>query len=317
MPFHRLPPLNSLRAFEVAARLSSFKAAAEELAVTPGAVSQQIRSLEDDLGVKLFDRAVRSVTLTEEGRTLQPALTKAFLQIRDVLEVIRPTVSTSVTMESAGPIISKWVLPNLHSFSQENPDLAVKMQSVAHVSEFGTAPSDVTLRLAPAIDAPSRHVVKICHEYLLPLASPDLIERLDLRAPQDLIRAPLLHDTSPKTFENEPSWMDWFAHHGMDPGLCQRGMRFDRHAGDQAIDAAINGAGVVFGRYFLAQEDMKNDRLICPFGPAFQMHAAYFVHCAEGEQCRNDIKAMMEWVQKTTAIGPRPDLLEDAIRPGG
>ena len=291
----------------------SFKAAAQELSVTPGAVSQQIRTLEDDLGVKLFDRAVRSVTLTEAGRAIQPALTDSFLNIRDALEIVSPTVSTSLALESAGPIISKWLLPRLHKFSDEHPDLAVKIQSVAHMSEFGIQGADVTFRLAPDVEAPGRHVIKICHEHLLPLASPDLVESLDLRTSQDMVRAPLLHDTSPQNFDDEPGWAEWFTHHGMDPTQCQRGMHFDKHTGDQAIDAAINGAGVVLGRYFLAQGDLQTGRLVCPFGPAFQMRAAYFVHCQEGEQCRHDIKAMIEWIQAEVAGGPCPNLLDGAI----
>ena len=313
MPFTRLPPLNSLRAFEAAARLLSFKAAAEELAVTPGAVSQQIRSLEEDLGVKLFDRAVRSVSLTDAGRALQPSLTESFLQIRDALEVVRPTVSTMMTLESAGPIISKWILPRLYGFSEQHPDLQVNIQSVAHVREFGSHSADVTLRLAPDVSAPGRHAVKICHEHLLPLCSPDLVESLDLRKPADILRAPLLHDTSPLNFEDEPSWTDWFVHHGMDPVECQRGMRFDKHTGDQAIEAAANGAGVVFGRYFLAQKDLESGRLVSPFGPAFRMKAAYHIYCLEGEQCRNDISAMFDWIQAEVAAAPQPDLLDGAL----
>ncbi len=300
MPFRRLPALGSLRAFEAAARLSSFKAAAAELAVTPGAVSQQIRALEDDLEVKLFTRAVRSVALTEAGRQLQPALTSAFMQIRNAVEQVRPQAQETLRVDSSGPIIRKWLLPRLHRFSDNYPNLNVTIQALSTVSDMGDHGPNVAIRFTRTPGA-GLFAQKLCEEYLLPLASPELISRLDLRRPADLARAPLLHDTSGEIFGSAPNWKEWFAQAGLDPAGARRGMRFDRHAADHAIEAAVNGAGVVLGRRFLARSDMIEGRLVSPFGPTLEMPVCYYVVCKEGEQTRPNIAAFINWMLQEVA----------------
>jgi LysR family glycine cleavage system transcriptional activator len=301
MPFRRLPALGSLRAFEAAARLSSFKLAAAELSVTPGAISQQVRALEDDLGVKLFARAARSVSLTEQGRQLQPALTAAFVKIREAVDQVRPQSMEPLRVDSSGPIIRKWLLPRLHRFSARNPDLGVTIQSLSNLTAFNKDGPDVTIRFTRTPGA-GLFAQKICEEYLLPLASPDLIERLDLRTPADLVRAPLLHDTSHEIFKDTPDWSTWFKRTGLDLAGARRGTRFDRHAADHAIEAAVNSAGVVLGRHFLARSDMLEGRLISPFGPILQMHVSYFVVCQEGDETRPNIAAFIDWICEEAAV---------------
>lgn len=301
MSWQRLPALGSLRAFEAAARLSSFKEAAAELSVTPAAVSQQIRALEEDLGVKLFDRAVRSVSLTDAGRRLQPALTASFISIRDAVDSVRPQAHRSLCVEASGPIISKWLLPRLHRFSDRNPDLAVTFRSSSEVTGFGADGPDVALRFTPS-PSPGLYARKICEEFLLPLASPELVKRLDLRTPVDMARAPLLHDTSPEVFGPMPDWPAWFAKTGLCPAEAQRGVRFDPHDADHAIDAAANGAGVVLGRRFLALSDLLAGRLVCPFGPSLPTHANYFVMCKHGDETRPEIAAFMAWMCDETSM---------------
>ena len=300
MPLRRLPALGALRTFEAAGRLSSFKAAAAELKVTPGAVSQQIRGLEDDLGVKLFTRTARSVALTEAGRRLAPALSTAFLQIKDAVEQIRPRTQSALSVESSGPIISKWLLPRLHRFAERYPDLSVSLRSVSQISPFEDEGADVRIRFTQE-PGPGLFSAKLCDEYLLPLASPELISRLDLRRPSDLTRAPLLHDTSFEVFNDPPDWQAWFAQAGLDPLGAQRGMRFDRHAADHAIDAAVNGAGIVLARRFLARTDMLDGRLVCPFGPVLHTPLSYFIVCPSGEEVRPEMAAVINWMLEEAA----------------
>ena len=122
MPFRRLPALGSLRAFEAAARHTSFKAAATELSVTPGAVSQRVKLLEEDLGVSLFERGPRGVSLTDAGRQLQPTLTTAFMRMRDAVDAVRARERAPLRLDSSGPIIRKWLLPRLHRLYRAAPD---------------------------------------------------------------------------------------------------------------------------------------------------------------------------------------------------
>ena len=310
MPFRRLPALTALRAFEAAARHCSFKVAAAELAVTPGAVSQQIRALEEDLGVKLFTRAVRAVALTEEGRRLQPVLTEAFMQIRDALDALRPKPLTPLRVEASGPVITKWLLPRLHRFVERYPELGVTVGSSEDLRPCER--DEVFIRFN---ETPGNGVfaVTLCTEFVLPLASPELVARLDLRQTGDIMRAPLLHDTSNEFFPNDPDWKRWFKLAGLDPAGAQRGTRFDPRAADHAIDAAVNGAGVVLGRRFLARKDMLEGRLVSPFGPMIPMHARYFVVCQEGQQSRPDIAAFINWMREETAGICDDTVLDSAV----
>lgn len=298
MPLRRMPPLGSLRAFEAAARLSSFKKAAAELSVTPGAISQQIRTLEEDLGVKLFTRAVRRVVLTDPGRELQPALSAAFLQIREAVDRARPEAKAPLRVESTSAIISKWLLPKLHRFGERNPDLGVTIGTMNQIRPC--AEREVFIRFSTT---PGEGVfgLKLCDEFVLPLASPDLVERLDLRTPQDLHRAPLLHDMSLSVFQHAPAWPDWFAKAGLNGADAGRGMRFDRSSADHAIDAAVNGGGVVLARMVLARNDMLEGRLVCPFGPVLPIHISYFVVCRDGDQKRPDVAAFLDWAAEEAA----------------
>ncbi len=300
--FRRMPALGALRAFEAAARLSSFKAAAAELSVTPGAVSQQVRRLEEDLGTKLFLRATRSVTLTEAGRQLQPKLTAAFLQIRDAVDSVAETAIEPLQVSASAPLISKWLLPRLHRFSERTPDLNVSIQS----SDALRAPEgqEVFIRFNEW-EGPDVYAEKLCDEYLLPLASPDLIARLDLRKPADLARAPLLHHTATRPAGPTPGWADWFRIVGLDPAGATRGMQFDPSSAGHAIDAAVNGAGVVLGRRFLAHGDVLEGRIVSPFGPAIRMNVAYYVVCRPGAETVPDVAAFIDWVRAEVAAMDR------------
>ncbi|MEM7776207.1 MAG: LysR substrate-binding domain-containing protein [Pseudomonadota bacterium] len=302
MPLRRLPALGSLRAFEAAARLLSFKEAATELSVTPAAVSQQIRALEDDLQVKLFTRSARTVALTEAGHRLQPALSAAFMQIRDAIENVRPDANKPLRVESSSPILTKWLLPRLHRFAQRYPDLDVSISSVSPLSDIRTDGAEVFIRFSrvPHGDFFSH---KLCDEYALPLASPSFVERLSIREPRDLLRAPLLHDTSYELFGIACHWPVWFERVGLDPSEATRGTRFDKYAADHAIDAAVNGAGIVLGRRFLARLDMINKRLVSPFGPVMALTASYYVVCKRGVETEPNVAAFINWITTEAAVG--------------
>lgn len=309
MPLRRLPALGALRAFEAAARLSSFKDAATELSVTPAAISQQVRALEDDLDVKLFKRSARAVSLTDAGRRLQPALTDAFMQIRDAVEGILPTANAPLRVESSSPILTKWLLPRLHRFAQRYPDIDVSIASISPLSDLKSDEADVYIRFTQRPDE-SMFSCKLCDEYCMPLASPVLIERLALEEPVDLRRAPLLHDVSYELFKTDCHWPGWFEQVGLDPADADRGTRFDRYAADHAIDAAVNGAGIVLGRRFLARLDMLAGRLVNPFGPILPFGVSYYVMCRRGRERDPNIAAFVNWVTTEAAVGQRSTLLD-------
>lgn len=293
---HRLPPLSSLRAFEAAARLSSFKAAARELAVTPAAVSQQVRALEADLGVQLFTRGARSVTLTPAGKVLASGVADGFLRMREAVERIRPDTSTALRISCSPPVATKWLVPRLHDFTARFPEAKVQVASTFEVEVFGPAGPDVAIRFGKE-PPPDLHFEHLCDEVLIPLATPALVERLGLAQPADIRRAPLIHDDSlTLRFEGAPGWREWFALVGFDPRESERGTHYIEY-GDQAIEAAAGGGGVVLARRFLARDDIASGRLIAPFGPVMPLDLGYCVVCEPKAVKRPLVAAFLEWAR--------------------
>lgn len=292
----RLPSLSGLRAFEAAARNGSFKHAAAELSVTPGAISLQIKNLEADLGVRLFLRRARSVELTPEGEELHPVLTSAFGQIRAATDRVRPSRDvTSIRINSSGPVITKWLLPILHDFTQRNPDVQVNIETEIGLSELTPSGPDIVIRYTS--EKPKDLLSLELHpEVLIPVASPDLLTRKKISRTADILKAPILFDTSFSNFGLPSSWDCWSKAAGLDnQALRQDGITFQRHAADQVIDAAIAGSGIALGRSLLAHNALSDGRLVSPFGPVISSGLKYFVCCAAGRENETCISDFMRW----------------------
>lgn len=300
MPFRRLPPLGSLRAFEAAARAESFKIAADELSVTPGAISQQIRGLEDDLGIRLFTRSARSVALTEAGKDLSPRLSAAFRQMRSAVDAVRVENRRDLTVTCTPPVASKWLAPRLHRFAERMADTTVHVVSSFAIEQIGPDGIQVAIRTYSGAPPPDLFAIKLFDEKVVPLASPELVERLDLRAPRDLRRAPLLHDGSLTLGKRAANWSEWFRQVGLPVHEAERGTHFAAFT-DQALDAAVNSAGVVLGRLFMARGDMIAGRLVAPFGPDLSVGIAYYAVCAPGFETEPATAAFINWAMEETA----------------
>ncbi|MEM6422043.1 MAG: LysR substrate-binding domain-containing protein [Pseudomonadota bacterium] len=313
----RLPPLSSLRAFEAAARLSSFKAAAQELAVTPAAISQQVRALEADLDVQLFERGARSVTLTPAGEEFARGVAEGFHRLRDAVARLKPAEADMLRITCSPPVAAKWLVPRLDCFSRRVEGARLAIESTFDVVDLGPSGPDIAIRFGRTPD-PRLHAVHLCLEALVPLASPALVERLGLREPADIRRAPLIHDDSLRIFEGAPGWRDWFARTGLDPAEAERGTRFAGYA-DQAIEAAAGGAGVVLARRFLARDDIASGRLVMPFGPVIPLDLGYCILCEPKALRRPLVAAFLDWAQEegqaSEQIAPGGDVPGD-IPPG-
>lgn len=303
MPLKRLPSLSALRAFEAAARRGSFKEAATELFVTPGAVSQQIKGLEADLGVALFERSVRSVRLTSAGQALQPTVSDAFLQIRQAVDRIRPELSkVELRINSSGPIISKWLLPRLHKFTARAPDIQLHIETELDVNRIQDDGSDIVIRCCK--DAPpGLHCEKLHRELLIPVASPHLILTRQIETAQDIVNAPLLYDTSLSDSGLQPGWACWSNAVGLeDQSQRQDIITFQRHAADQVVDAAAAGSGIALGRSFLVYGALADGRLTCPFGPVIESGLTYFVCCRAGREKEQHISDFLAWAIEEAAV---------------
>ena len=235
------PPLNALRAFEAAARHLSLTKAAVELNVTPGALSHQIRGLEDNLGVKLFDRGVRSIALTAAGKALHPGLQAGFLHIRDALASLKTSGDTRVLVISTPPgFTSKWLAPRLYRFSIAYPEIDVRVSSSMNNANFTSDGVDAAIRNLP-VDAAhdeALEVEKLLDQSLIPVCSPAFVEKYGPFASPDMLkRVPLIYDESLASRAAIPTWADWFAAAGVRDAEVSHGLRFQQRRSRARCDS--------------------------------------------------------------------------------
>jgi LysR family transcriptional regulator, glycine cleavage system transcriptional activator len=297
------PPLNALRAFEAAARHLSLTKAALELNVTPGALSHQIRGLESHLGLKLFDRGVRSIALTAAGKALHPGLQAGFLQIRDALARLDSLGDAHVLVVSAPPgFTSKWLAPRLYRFSAAYPEIDVRVSASLNNANFTTDGVDVAVRNLP-VDAPqdeALEVEKLIDLSLVPACSPALVEKYGpLTSPDMLKRVPLIHDESLAGRAAVPSWADWFAAAGVKDADVSHGLRFS--SADHALDATVKGAGVLLAFDALAYDDLSTGRLVTPFVLALPSGRCYSFVCSKNRRESANVRLFRAWLKEEIA----------------
>jgi len=290
-----LPPLSSLRAFEAVARRTSFSRAAEELHVTPGAVSQQIRLLEQFLGETLFLRTKRSVALTEVATRMLPDI-QAGLELlsRATSNKTAASAERTLTISVAPSFASKWLLPRLADFSEHYPDIDLRISATVALADFRRDNVDLAIRLGRG-NYPELHVEPLFAETLAPLCSPELLKAKGrLKKPDDLKKHRLLHDTSIPGESEQSSWERWLKLAGATQVSARRGIRFS--LAELALQAAIDGTGVVLGRMVLAEGDLAAGRLIKPFKAVLPLDVSYFLVMAKGSSRREEIQCFRNWL---------------------
>jgi LysR family glycine cleavage system transcriptional activator len=288
-----LPPLNALRAFEATARHLSFSKAAQELNVTPAALSHQIRGLEDILGLKLFHRRARSIELTQPGRLIYPGVQAGFEAIREALDRLGRGREDRILVVSAAPgLTAKWLVPRLYRFLAPHPDIETRITASTAYANFTSDGVDVGIRLSPGVH-PELYVEKLSDEWLLPLCSPRLLTcETPLRTPRCLASFPLIQVDLPGLV---PTWADWMQLAGIEGIDTSRGLRLN--VADHALDAASEGVGVVLAYKMVAARDIISGRLVAPFGPEVPVPGrAYYFVCARGQEKRAPIKAFRDWL---------------------
>jgi LysR family glycine cleavage system transcriptional activator len=288
-----LPPLNALRAFEATARHASFSKAADELYVTPAALSHQIRGLEELLGLKLFHRRARSIELTEAARLMYPGIRSGFESLRLAVEQLDRARQDRILVVSATPgLTAKWLMPRIYRFLTQHPDIDTRISAGTALANFVTDGVDVGIRLTSGVH-PDLYVEKLSDEWMVPLCSPRLLAGDEpLCAPHDLPRFPLIQIDLPGVV---PTWDDWLRAVGVDGIDTSRGLRLN--VADHALDAASEGAGVVLGYKIIASHDIALGRLVVPFGPELPVPGrAYYFVCARGQERRPTIKAFRDWL---------------------
>ncbi len=288
----RLPPLKSLRAFESAGRHLSFTRAADELFVTQAAVSHQIKSLEDFLGVPLFVRRNRKLLLTDEGQSYWPKIRDIFEILTNATEQIKAQgASGALTVSVVPTFATVWLVPRLSLFNRQYPDIEVRLKASDEAVDFVREDIDVAIYYERG-DYPGMHSQTLLSEQLTPLCSPTLLEgECPLRSPKDLIHHTLLHDGSTS------DWRRWLKYAGVKGVNLNHGPVFSHTSMVQ--QAAIYGQGVAMGHSVLSQADVSAGRLVQPFELTLESDFSYDLVCPKESAQRPKIKAFCDWITET------------------
>ncbi|CUH87774.1 Gcv operon activator [Phaeobacter sp. CECT 5382] len=297
----RLPPLTALRAFDAAARHMSFAMAAAELNVTPAALSFQIKSLEEHLGVPLFRRLNRAVELTEAGRTLAPGASEGFQTLSAAWMATRRLQDNSSLTVTAGPALTaKWLAPRLYEFARAHPEIDLRFSATLRNMDLARDDVDVAIRFGYGQDD-GLYSVPVRKEWLTPVMTPELAAQFP--TPESLVDAPLIFDDSIDFLQPPCDWPTWFRAAGIafDP---KHGTHFSN--ADHAINAACAGMGVALGRRPMIIKDIQEGRLVAPFKLAIETKARFRFLCLPGAEKRPQIAAFRDWflaeIEKTAHI---------------
>ena len=307
---YRLPPLNALRVFEAAARHLSFKEAAAELHITQAAVSHQIKSLEEYLGVELFRRAGRGVQLTEAAKACLPKLREGFEALATAVEMIRERGGEAELIITAPPVFTaRWLMPRLADFAKKEPKIDVRVVANSRMVDSGALDSPIiigTLDLrsdASGVEIhlgqgeyPGYRADRLFNVRMVLVASPELLaDDPPLREPADLARHVLLHDDAMELVAHGNAWQKWLEAAGVaDRVDGSRGPRFSSNI--LSLEAASQKLGVALALRPLIDADVASGRLRTPFDVEVNPRSAYYLVCPEVIAERPAVKAFRSWL---------------------
>lgn len=288
----QLPALSSLRAFEAAARHQSFRLAALELSVSSTAISHQVRQLESVLGLPLFERRVRKVLLTAEGKRLFPVLRDGFDAFADAFApLLQPGRQQTLTVSATPAFVARRLVPKVTTFQARYGNLSLSLHASTSMVDFSTQQVDAAIRYGLG-DYPGLHSECLQHTRFAPMCSP----RITLRHPRELSRHPLLHFQWQTALPDPPDWPRWGREAGLEHMDFQRGVIFSDEA--HAIAAAIAGQGVAMLDMALVADELTQGALVQPFGPQLDGFAYYLVSAPEAS--RNPaFQALRAWLLDT------------------
>lgn len=307
----RLPSLDLLKGFEAAARHLSFTRAAEELYLTQSALSRQIQTLEEQLGVPLFERRHRALLLTDAGQVLQ-ATARAVLDDlgQAVARIRRDQTAQPVTLSTAIPFAALWLLPRLPRFRQQHPDIEIFISADNRILDLDRERIDLAVRYCPESMAPAGSH-RLFGERLQPVCIPALAAdpSRPLKQPQDLARHVLLHMDDERGRFPWLTWSQWFAAIGEPEPAGAGAVRFNQF--DLMIQAALDGQGVALGRSPLVDRILEQGRLVAPFRDKhYSTSRAYFIVPSAAVAKRPEAQAVVAWI---AAEAKESDVGEESV----
>ena len=285
----RLPSLNALKAFESAARHESFTRAAEELCVTQGAVSHQVKALELELGIKLFNRERQRLIITDAGRDYLTVVRDAFDRVAVGTERLLQRQSSGVLTVSTSPdFAAKWLVNRLGRFAEEHPSIDLRVSATLHHVDFAREDVDLAVRHGDG-NWPGLDVVRLSTEHLFAVCSPKLLTgRNRLAKPSDVFKFPLIH------LDDRKDWARWLEAAGVEPSELARGPVLNRAC--MVIDAAIDGQGIALARTTLTATDLINGRLVRPFAEELRLSKTYWIICPKATTALPKIVTFRDWL---------------------
>lgn len=293
--------LSALKTFEAAARLRSFTDAARELCVTTGAVSQQIRKLEDTLGVDLFIRRSRGIALTPQAQELLVVTQQSLQAIEAVVDSFRHIGGEEVRLKSTPSFVFKWLIPRLQAFNSEYPDIRVETFADAALLDLEAGDFDLAINYGFG-GYPGFEAVRFMGESLIPVMSPDYQLDIDWQDPDCWQQVNLLHDALPfPDAERDAEWRYWLNASGLSAVDSARGHYFNRV--DMAIAAASAGLGVALARHSLVEDELATGRLVAPL-PAIESESSYYLLIPHAVRNSLSVSRLKSW------------LLQEAVREG-
>jgi LysR family glycine cleavage system transcriptional activator len=292
----RLPPLNAVRAFEAAARHLSFTRAADELFVTQGAVSHQVKLLEEWFGFLLFDRHKRELQLTRKGEEYLPAVR---VMLNDLHVATRALLDEDdehlLCVSVAESFAVNWLIDRLGRFAELHPDLDIRLASQNQIDDLGNVigeegPNWVDLRIRYGRGKwPGLQVTKLFDEEVFPVCSPDLIPPdQPVRSLEDLTNYTLIHD------DMQMSWESWLRSAGYTQVISTKGPRFSHS--HMALQAALNGSGIVLGRSVLTLDHLQSGDLVRPLNISVPAEHSYYLLCQERMIGDAKVRAFTAWL---------------------
>lgn len=307
----RLPSMNALRAFEAAARHLNFSRAAEELFVTQGAISRQIKLLEESFGVPLFRRLTRTIELTEHGREYLPVVRDAFDRIEQAtLRLVNRDRHRILNVNVLPTFAMRWLIPRLPQFAVEHPDIEVRLITSIRPVNFWREDIDVAIRVGvvpdsdPDPEAASRprislqmaddwsnvRAYRLMSDVLVPVCSPELMRGVQpVREARELMELPLLHMAT-----RVHAWPDWFRASGVDYDIAAHNQAYGHFF--MVLDAALAGRGVALVPRMLAAPDIQAGRLIVPLALEHESEGAYHLLCRDHQADSGTVKAFRDWL---------------------
>lgn len=289
---HNRVTLKSIQAFEAAARLSSFALAADELFVTPSAISHQVKLLEEQLSVRLFHRVHRAVVLTDSGRQYAEEIAAAFARIDAATRNIGRVVKSDILTVHATPsFATQWLMPRLARFSALNPDIDVRLNASSDPADLGTEAVDVDIRYgARKLQPVGTMVLELPPETIVPLCAPQLANgEHPIRTTADLQHHTLIHSESCLV-----GWRDWMRLNRKTRLDITRGPRFDRSF--MSISAAVDGLGVCLESLLLVQRELETGRLVAPLGmDGLKVHG-YTLNLLKSRADLPKLRSFQDWL---------------------